>query len=158
MIKRDGKPIILIEVKSAETVLNKHHWKQLHNYFVALDVEFGVLTNGIEYRFYTDLKKRNVMDEEPFLAIDMLKLDQSQINALEGFSKTRYAPDQTVRKIKISNLLEKELNQPSDDFVKHFAKQVYSGSLFQSVIQEFRPLVKRAWDDLVDQEIARRLA
>ena len=157
VIKRDGKPIILIEVKSADTVLNKYHWKQLHNYFVALDVEFGVLTNGIEYRFYTDLKKRNVMDEEPFLAIDMRNLDQSQINALEGFSKTRYAPDQTVRKIKISNLLEKELNRPSDDFVKHFARQVYSGSLFQSVIQEFRPLVKRAWDDLVDQEIARRL-
>ncbi len=157
VIKRDSKPIILIEVKSAETVLNKYHWKQLHNYFVALDVEFGVLTNGIEYRFYTDLKKRNVMDEEPFLAIDMRNLDPSQINALEGFSKSRYAPDQTVRKIKISNLLEQELNQPSDDFVKHFARQVHSGSLFQSVIQEFRPLVKRAWDDLVDQEIARRL-
>ncbi|MCY3782093.1 MAG: hypothetical protein OXG78_17395, partial [Chloroflexi bacterium] len=93
----------------------------------------------------------------PFLAIDMRNLDPSQINALEGFSKSRYAPDQTVRKIKISNLLEKELNQPSDDFVKHFARQVYTGSLFQSVIQEFRPLVKRAWDDLVDQEIARRV-
>ena len=157
VLKRDGKPIILIEVKSAETVLNKHHWKQLHNYFVALDVEFGVLTNGIEYHFYTDLKKRHVMDEEPFLAIDMRKLDPSQVNALEGFSKSRYAPDQTVRSIKVSNLLEKELNQPSDDFVKHFAKQVHSGAMWSKVIQEFRPLVKRAWDDLVDQEIAQRL-
>lgn len=157
VIKRDGKPIMLIEVKAANITLNQHHWKQLHSYFVALDVEFGVLTNGLEYRFYTDTKKNNVMDEEPFLTIDMLKLDASQINILEGFSKSRFAPEQTLRKIKISNLLEKELNQPSDDFVKHFAKQVHSGAIWQTVIQEFRPLVKRAWDDLVDQEIARRL-
>lgn len=157
VIKRDGKPIMLIEVKSSNTTLNQHHWKQLHSYFVALDVEFGVLTNGLEYRFYTDTKKSNVMDEEPFLTIDMLRLDASQVNVLEGFSKSRFAPEQTLRKIKISNLLEKELSQPSDDFVKHFAKQVHSGSIWQTVIQEFRPLVKRAWDDLVDQEIARRL-
>ena len=157
VIKRDGDPIMLIEVKAASIVLNQHHWKQLHSYFVALDVEFGVLTNGLEYRFYTDTKKNNVMDEEPFLTIDMLKLDASQINILDGFSKTRFAPAQTLRKIKISNLLEKELNRPSNEFVKHFARQVHSGSIFQSVIEEFRPLVKRAWDDLVDQEIARRV-
>ncbi len=154
VIKRDGKPIVLIEVKSANTTLNQHHWKQLHSYFVSLDVEFGVLTNGLEYRFYTDTKKPNVMDEEPFLTIDMLKLDASQVNILEGFSKARFAPEQTLRKIKISNLLDKELNQPSDDFVKHFARQVHSGSIWQTVIEEFRPLVKRAWDDLVNQEIA----
>ncbi len=157
VIKRDGKPIVLIEVKSANTTLNQHHWKQLHSYFVSLDVEFGVLTNGLEYRFFTDTKKPNVMDEEPFLTIDMLKLDASQVNILEGFSKARFAPEQTLRKIKISNLLDKELNQPSDDFVKHFARQVHSGSIWQTVIEEFRPLVKRAWDDLMDQEITRRL-
>ncbi len=157
VIKRDGKPIVLIEVKSANTTLNQHHWKQLHSYFVSLDVEFGVLTNGLEYRFFTDTKKPNVMDEEPFLTIDMLKLDASQVNILEGFSKARFAPEQTLRKIKISNLLDKELNQPSDDFVKHFARQVHSGSIWQTVIEEFRPLLKRAWDDLVDQKIARRV-
>ncbi len=157
VIKRDGKPIMLIEVKSANTTLNQHHWKQLHSYFVSLDVEFGVLTNGLEYRFYTDTKKNNVMDEEPFLSIDMLRLDATEISILDGFSKTRFAPAQTLRKIKISNLLEKELNRPSDNFVKHFARQVHSGSIWQTVIEEFRPLVKRAWDDLVDQEISRRL-
>ncbi len=157
VIKREGKPIVLIEAKSADIKLKKNHWKQLHNYFVALDVEFGVLTNGLEYRFFTDLTKRNVMDEEPFLVINMDKLDASSVNALEGFSKARYAPAETVRKIKLSNLLEKELSQPSDDLVKHFAKYVHSGRLSQSIIQEYRPLVKRAWDDLVDQEIARRL-
>ena len=115
------------------------------------------MTNGIEFRFYTDSVKQHIMDEEPFLTIDMLKLDAAQINVLEGFSKSHFAPEQTLRNIKISNILLKEFIQPSDDLVKHFAKQVHSGAIWQTVIQEFRPLVKRAWDDLVDQEIARRL-
>lgn len=156
-VLRDGEPIMFLEAKKAGANLNAKHWKQLFEYFNADKAHIGILTNGVEFRFYTDSVKQNIMDEEPFLTIDMLKLDASQINVLEGISKSRFAPEQTLRKIKISNLLEKELNQPSDDFVKHLARQVYSGSLFQAVIQEFRPLVKRAWDDLVDQEIARRL-
>lgn len=157
-IKRDGKPIILVEAKAVDIALNRNHWKQLYDYFAALDeAEFGILTNGVEYRLYTDLKRRNVMDEDPFLVINMDKLDPSRVNALEEFSKARFVPGENLRKIKISNLLHKELSQPSDEFVKHFAKQVHSGSLFQSKILEYRPLVKRAWDDLVDQEIARRL-
>lgn len=157
VIKRAGKPIMLIEVKSANITLNRYHWKQLHSYFVSLDVEFGVLTNGLEYRFYTDTKKRHLMDEEPFLTIDLLKLDALKTSILEGFSKSRFAPQQTLRKIKISSLLEKEVSQPSDDFVRHFAKQLHTGAITKNVIGEFRPLVKRAWDDLVDQEIARRV-
>ncbi len=150
--------IILIEVKSAEIALNDKHWKQLHNYFVALDVEFGILTNGLEYRFYTDMSKNHIMDKEPFLSLDMRKLNMATVQLLGGFTQARYDPERTVRNIKISKRLEAELNQPSDDFVRHFAKQVHAGSVFQKVIQEYRPIVKRAWNDLVDREIARRLA
>lgn len=157
VIKRDGDPIMLVEIKSTKTTLSPQHWKQLHSYFVALDVEFGILTNGLEYRFYTDTQKSNVMDEAPFLTIDLQSLDASQIRILEGFSKARFAPEQTLRKIKVSNLLEIELSQPSDDFVKHFARQLNAGRIRQAVIEEFRPILKRALEDLVEQEIARRL-
>ena len=157
VIQRDGKPVMIIEVKAAGKELSHHHWKQLHNYFAALDVDFGVLTNGIEYRFYTDSSKLNIMDEDPFFTVDMLKLDSSIVEHLRGFSKPYFAPEQTLRKLKISSLLEKELQEPSDKFVEHFAREVHAGRMRQSVIADFRPIVKRAWDDLVDQEIARRL-
>ncbi len=156
-VLRDGEPIIFLEAKKAGENLSAKHWKQLFEYFNADKARVGILTNGVEFRFYTDSVKQNIMDEEPFLTIDVLKLDALRINVLEGFSKSRFAPEQTLREIKISNLVEKEFIQPSDDFVKHFAKQVHSGAIWQTVIQEFRPLVKRAWDDMVDQEIARRL-
>ena len=156
-IKQQGKPIILIEVKSAGTTLTENHWRQLHNYFGALDVEFGILTNGIEYRFYTDHKKRNIMDKEPLLVLNMLKLDSRLANVLEGLTKSRFDPERTAYKLKIFSLVEKEYNQPSDEFVKFFARQIYSRPLFQRTIKEFAPIVKQAWRDLVDREITSRL-
>ena len=156
-IMRNGKPIILIEAKTANIDLNENHWKQLHHYFVALDAEFGILTNGIAYQFYTDQNKQHVMDKAPFLTLDMLKLDAQIVNVLEGFSKTRFDPQRTVRKLKIFSLVEKEYKQPSDEFVKYFAKQIHSGALYQKHIKEFAPIVRQAWWDLVDKEIASRL-
>lgn len=156
-IFRDSKPVIFIEAKRVGLSLGSKEWKQLFQYFNAEDVRIGILTNGIEYRFYTDLKKSNIMDEEPFLSLDMLKLDAQLVTFLEGFSKTRFDPERTVRKLKIFSLVEKETSAPSADFVKYFAKQIHNGPLFQKHISEYAPLVKQAWRDLVDKEIASRL-
>jgi hypothetical protein len=68
----DGKPIILIEAKNHTESLDRHK-TQLERYFTVTDSKFGVLTNGIEYRFYSDLEKENVMDNSPFFTINLLK-------------------------------------------------------------------------------------
>ena len=59
----DGKPCIFVECKSCNEDLDKHT-SQLFRYFAAAPVKFGILTNGIVYRFYTDLEKDNIMDLE----------------------------------------------------------------------------------------------
>ncbi len=46
-IMRSGEPILLIEAKAANRRLNDNYWRQLHDYFGATDVRFGLLTNGI---------------------------------------------------------------------------------------------------------------
>ena len=68
---QNGKPIILIEAKSATSDLNNEHASQLFRYFSVTDVRFGILTNGLQYRFHSDLEKSNHMDEKPFLIIDL---------------------------------------------------------------------------------------
>lgn len=80
-IMRDGEPIILIECKHWEQDLNLHD-NQLLRYFNVSKAKFGVLTNGITYRFYTDLSEPNIMDEKPFLEINMLDLK----NVFKGFT------------------------------------------------------------------------
>ena len=149
-IKQAGKPVIFIEAKSADKVLSENHWKQLYNYYGAGDVRFGILTNGVEYRFYADLKKLNIMDKQPFLTIDMLNLDEKLVNELEGFTKSGFDPERILQSaygLSVQKLLEKEYQNPSPEFVRYFAKQVL-GSARQADIDKFRQAVGRAFSNL----------
>lgn len=154
-IKREGEPIFLIEAKSANKPLSDNHWKQLREYYGALEVRFGILTNGIEFHFYTDLKKLNIMDKEPFLTVDMLELDERLVNELEGFTKTSFDPERilsSARKLTVYRLLQKEFDQPSDEFVRHFAKSVTSEKLSIKEMQEIAANVKEALHEHINKE------
>ncbi len=72
-IMKDKEPIMLIECKHWQQELTLYD-NQLLRYFHVSKAKFGVLTNGIIYRFYTDLAVPNRMDEKPFLEINMLDL------------------------------------------------------------------------------------
>ena len=61
---------ILIEAKSINDKLEKHD-SQLFRYFGTSKAKFAILTNGLIYKFYTDLEKTNVMDKTPFLEINL---------------------------------------------------------------------------------------
>ena len=87
-IVRDGRPIILIEAKSATSNLNEEHASQLFRYFSVTEARFGILTNGLQYRFYADLEKENHMDEKPFLIIDILNFDSRPMSQLKKFTKS----------------------------------------------------------------------
>jgi len=83
-IMKDRAPIILMECKWCGTDLNKEHASQLFRYFASTNVRFCVLTNGIIYRFYTDLDKENIMDEKPFLELNMLDIKDSSVVELKS--------------------------------------------------------------------------
>jgi hypothetical protein len=38
-----------------------------------------VLTNGIRYRFYTDVNKQNILDEKPFLEFDVTDMKEKTL-------------------------------------------------------------------------------
>lgn len=71
-IMKDGDPIILIECKHWSKQLDLHDGQLLRYYHVS-KAKFGLLTNGIIYRFYTDLVKTNVMDSKPFLEFNNVR-------------------------------------------------------------------------------------
>ena len=123
-IMQDGKPIILIEAKSATSDLNGEHASQLFRYFSVTEARIGILTNGLQYRFHSDLEKQNHMDEKPFLIIDLLNFDTRPMSQLKKFTKSAFDVDRIVSnanelkyKREIRLLLDAEFNQPSEDFV-----------------------------------------
>lgn len=162
-IRKGEETILLIECKHCGQNLNLHD-TQLQKYFVASSARFGVLTNGIEYRFYTDLEKPNIMDSKPFLVVDMLNLSDADIEQLKKFHKSYYDVDNilsTAQELKftteIRNLISAEFASPSYEFVKYFTKPVYEGPVNQKVIDQFTPLVKKAISDLINDTISDRL-
>lgn len=167
-ILENGIPNILIECKSCSEQLDKHS-SQLFRYFGTSQAKFGILTNGIIYRFYTDLEEANKMDLAPFLEIDITNAKDATINELKKFCKDSFDRDKifsTAEELKYSMLIKeyfsKELENPSDDFVKHILSYVYDGQRTQKIIDKYQPLVKRAFNsfinDIVNQKISSALS
>ena len=75
----NNQPTILIEAKSVNENLQKHG-SQLFRYFGTTSAKIGILTNGITYKFFTDLDETNKMDSAPFLEINILDLKEADIN------------------------------------------------------------------------------
>ena len=162
-IFKDDAPIILVECKHCAQNLDLHDG-QLLRYFHVSKARFGILTNGINYRFYSDLVETNKMDEKPFLEFNITEIKDSQIDELKKFHKSYFDVDSivnTASELKYSNelkhLLHQELTNPSTDFVKLFAKQVYPSSVTAKVLEQFTNLTKKAAQILLSDLITDRL-
>jgi hypothetical protein len=156
-IMKDGKPAILIECKWCGEELDKHS-SQLFRYFGTSAAKFGILTNGIIYKFYTDLDEANKMDLIPFLEFDIINIKPNVVSELKKFSKSTFDVDNifsTASELKyskaIKNLFSNQLKEPTDDFVKHILSGVYDGVKTQSVIDKFRGIVKKSLNDYISE-------
>ncbi len=162
-IMKDGEPIMLIECKHWKQDLNLHD-NQLQKYFVASKAKFGVLTNGITYRFYTDLVKPNIMDEVPFLEVSMENLKDQQIEELKKFHKSYFDIDNilsTASELKymseLRQVIKAEFASPSPELVKLLTKRVYEGVIIQKVLDQFTGLVKRTLANYINDVMSERL-
>lgn len=163
-IMRDGKPCLLIEAKACAVDLDSAHFSQLYRYFNTTEARFAILTNGIVYRFFTDLDKPNVMDDRHFLEFDMLDVKEALVDELKKFTKTAFDVDEilsTASQLKytsqIRRIMAKQLKEPDDDFVRFFAAQVYSGPLRQSVREQFKEITQQAFKQFINEQINDRL-
>lgn len=152
----NGKPIILIEAKNIHKKLDKHS-SQLFRYYVTTPAKFAILTNGIQYKFYTDLDEPNKMDKEPFLDINLLNPKENEIIQLEGFCKDKLDMDgilDTASLLKYSNAFRNQIasqfQAPSDEFVKLFLQPIYKGAKTQIIIEKYRPILKKALNDFLN--------
>lgn len=152
-----GKPVILIECKWIGESLEKHD-SQLFRYFGTTSAKFAILTNGQYYRFFTDLEETNKMDETPFLEINMLDIKENQVAELKKFHKSQFDINNifnVASDLKYSNefklKIAAQLQQPNDDFVKFFLNGTYEGKFMQSVVDRFRPVLKKALNDYISE-------
>jgi predicted type IV restriction endonuclease len=162
-IFRNGTPILIIECKNWKERLDNHN-SQLFRYFHATKTRFALLTNGIHYRFYSDLEQTNKMDEKPFLEFDISKIKDNEVHEISKFHKSNFDVTKIVNNAsslkytkEIKKSITEELVEPSRQFVKLFANKVYSGRLTEKVMEEFTELVFRAFNQTVSEKVNDRL-
>ena len=161
-VKKDGKIAFFLEAKTAGSELN-HYQGQLFRYFVStVECRHAILTNGTEFRFFTDLDHDNIMDPEPYRTIDMLDLADNDITFMQGFAKKKFSTS-TLRQdaererysAKIKSAIEAIIDEPTDDFVKMLlGSGVYDGPKTAAVVKRFRPIVKEMLDAAVASKYA----
>lgn len=163
----DGTPRAFIEVKPVDFALDDHQG-QLARYFNGIPtVSLAVLTNGVEYRFFTDTGEPNLLDPHPFFILRLDGLDLG-MDILPRFHKSVFSPG-AIREYatelnytaKMMNFLRQELDlrsrEPSDTFVRWIlaGDGMYDGRVVSSVLECFRPIAKNALQ-LVLRDVVRR--
>ncbi|WP_337966856.1 type I restriction enzyme HsdR N-terminal domain-containing protein [uncultured Flavobacterium sp.] len=162
-IFQNGEPIIIVECKSWKENLTVHN-SQLFRYFHVTKTRFALLTNGIQYQFFTDLDDKNKMDQKPFLEFDITNLKENTITEVAKFHKSSFNVDNIVTNAsslkyikEIKKQINIELENPSNDFTKHFANKVYTGRLTEKVVDEFKDLVQKSLNQFISEKINDRL-
>lgn len=159
----DGTPIILIEAKSCTVQLDNHD-DQLLRYFHTSKAKIGILTNGIIYKFYTDLDEPNKMDSKPFLEINLLGIKDNEINELKKFFKSNFDMTNilsTAEELKYSNAIKKvfqsQIETPDETFIDFFTNLVYEGKKTKAVKEKFSGLVQKSINEVLNDIVRTKL-
>jgi Uncharacterized conserved protein len=160
----DGEPVMLIEAKPYDNCLEQHE-SQLIRYFTQTSAKFAILTNGVLYRFFTDLEDRNKMDEKPFFEFNLLKFRDRDLVELKKFKKDAFDVSlviDTAEELKYKNLIKEllgdQLNKIDDRFLNYVLNEVYQNKRkTPAILDKFRPWVQQSFADLINERIDERL-
>lgn len=148
----DGVPVMFIEAKAHSEKLD-NHCPQLSRYFNATpEVTIGAITNGREWRFFTDLSNKNMMDDNPFLTVDFSALDDTLLDRLKQFKHDEFQPEalrilaeETIYLNAFTDVISSALRSPDTEFVRYVAGKAGIQRQFNArFIESVTPIVKQA--------------
>jgi len=159
-IRLNNSVVMLVEAKAANEKVSSHDG-QLRRYFTwTQTAKVGIVTNGTEYRFFTDLRADNLMDEDPFLFFNVLDYTTKDLDNLKFFHRDNFDPaaitihaEEIVYTKSITKLVSDLLRNPSEDFISLLlrAAKLTDSRITSKVIEKFKPIVKKSiQNSLVD--------
>lgn len=164
-ICREGKVSILVECKPSHVELATNHAGQLFRYFNVTDARLAILTNGVVYKFFSDIEKPNMMDQEPFFVFSLESFRPQDIKTVEKFAKATFDVEKIVQEagqLKLQSLirqaLEREFAEPSEEFVALIARRVHDGKLTPTVKETYGKLVATTIAGLIRDLVTQRLS
>lgn len=163
-IVNDDEIAILIECKKVGEPLSLENAAQLFRYFTVTTARIAILTNGNEYRFYTDLDAPNKMDSQPFLELRMDDLDSSLFPEIEKLRKSNFDLESVLsaaEELKYVSAAKREFaseaRELSYDMASVFLPRIYSGRLTAKIREQLTPLVAKGYAQFISDQVNYRL-
>jgi hypothetical protein len=131
-IKLNKKDVIIIECKKLQSKLTDKEAGQLSGYFQnAKNSRIAILTNGKEYRFYSDVALANTMDSKPFFIFNLDAYSDNEIDSLLDFDARIININDIIKKAQETVFIDdfektflKEMTDPTVDFLKLIHKKM----------------------------------
>ena len=108
IINFNNKPIIIVEAKDCKLSLDSEKTNQLFRYFCSENCKLGILTNGLQYWFFSDFQRENIMDSKPFHIMNVLNPtdeDEQVLNSVCKVKQCTYNVEQWILERKIKRFL-----------------------------------------------------
>lgn len=162
-ISINGEPKIFVEAKSINSAITKSA-PQLSRYFSTFpNVRLGILTNGVEYHFFTDLNHTNIMDPNPFFIFRITDYTEDDFNHLIKFSKNVYdyesvknLAESLIYSQSFKSVIKEIFESPNDDFIKFVIKERFKFKVTQQFINTARPLVQKSIQESLAEIISEK--
>jgi hypothetical protein len=160
LFQQDGNPIFIVEAKEAGRRLAGYD-EQLADYFAKKqpNLKLGILTNGVQWKFFTDYSAPNVMDREPFVKWDIMSDEAIPLDFLTLLQKSQF----DARLIRTfaqrnfqQNLLLAELTrllEPSNEFVRLAISNIETRTLRDNVVESWKPVLANAIEEWTKQKM-----
>lgn len=162
----NGQPVMFVEAKAYHVDLTNHA-PQLARYFnSSLGVTIGALTNGREWRFFTDLINPNIMDDRPFLIVDFKKAKAEDLAQLAEFQhdnfhveKLRYFAEENNYIQQFKAVIKRSINDVDIDFVRYVAQQAnIQRQLNAKFLESIQPFVQQAVQQAISDTVVKGLS
>ena len=143
-ITLSGKqPSILVECKKANTNLLSSHYQQLSSYYkYHKESKIGILTNGIQYKFYArSLKDKNILHENSFFEFDITDFTLSDLEELAAF----YRPSI-------------DLNSIIEDAEETYFLESFDEALFKTLYKPKKELIKLVYDNMGGKRLTDKIS
>jgi|GEM_PF-6032776 len=128
--------------------------EKLRKAFSSSGARVAMYTDGIRYRFFSDLDEKGQMDQMPYLTMDLRKLkdpaDQKKlIEELRWLSKGEFDIKKVGQKVfkkrlydKVSRYLSRQTQKADPEFIRFIYRQVYDKPLNEEEQEIFKKVVR----------------
>ncbi len=169
-ILRTGAPVIAIGAGRTPADLEAKR-QTIGTYFSAWSsVKLGIVSNGLVFEFFVDSLEPGLMDNEPFLTLDLQTIAEGAvpdevIDTLVHATKRLLDPDkiaerahlQLVRK-RLRMAFVEEAQKPSDDLCRAMMSRIgFPGVRREAIERHYGALVKSSFEEALVLPVVQRL-